>query len=117
MKLGTHVYALPPLDFGWEDLIPIDRYLERLQAEEEAVSNQGWQRKGPTQVEQFNQFLENGKAAARRVGWEGDFRDDPHVGFLPRYDSLLPYVVWKQDNNGTTFVVSPVPLPYLEDED
>jgi hypothetical protein len=22
--------------------------------------------------------------------------------------------VWKQDNNGSTFVLSPVPLPYLD---
>jgi hypothetical protein len=33
--------------------------------------------------------------------------------WLP-YDTEFAYgFVWKQDNNGTTFVASPVPMPWL----
>ena len=52
----------------------------------------------------------------RKNGWEGDFRgSSARVFFLP-IDSEFSYgFVWKQDNNGSTFVVSPHELIWLKD--
>ncbi len=60
-------------------------------------------------------------ARAQRVarktgyGWEGDIREGPFLTVLPpgEYGEPLVVIAFKQDNNGMTYVVSPVPLPWL----
>lgn len=46
---------------------------------------------------------------ARKIGWEGDFRQGPYIA--PVIDgtngSTRVLMAWKQDNNGTTFVAGP----------
>jgi hypothetical protein len=56
---------------------------------------------------------------ATRIGWEGDFRNGPFISAMPAehgngYSEFL--IAWKQDNNGTTFIASPFPLLWLEDD-
>jgi hypothetical protein len=55
------------------------------------------------------------KELATENGWEGDFRGSAYVFWIPDEHNMRYGFVWKQDNNGTTFVVSPVPLPHLKD--
>ncbi len=59
--------------------------------------------------------LKDIKAAFIDLGWEGDVRDGPYVTVIPTDDSYDPqYIVaFKQDNNGETFVASPIPLEHL----
>ena len=45
--------------------------------------------------------------------WDGDMRHLPPVGALPIPPEAAPYLVVKQDNNGTTFVVSDAPIGWL----
>ena len=44
-------------------------------------------------------------------GLEGAFREPARVLWLPEKNSHA--FVWMQDNNATTYVVSPHPLPWL----
>ena len=82
------VYAIGPIDIGWEDLVCIE-----LDVVPWAV-----------------------RAAAASLGWEGDVRGSECAKFsLPCEDDFIAGYVWKQDNNGTCFVASPVELPYLND--
>ena len=56
---------------------------------------------------------------ATEAGWEGDIREGPYVTVVPDGESggLSPVIIaWKQDNNGTTFVASPFPLPWVSKE-
>jgi hypothetical protein len=55
-------------------------------------------------------------ALARLVHWEGDIREGPFVSMLPFPGNnwSAPIIAWKQDNNGTTFIASPVSLPWVE---
>jgi hypothetical protein len=53
--------------------------------------------------------------AATHVRWDGDMRHLPSVGAVLIPPETSPYLVVKQDNNGTTFVVSNHPLPWLAD--
>lgn len=48
-------------------------------------------------------------------GWEGDVRDDELYVFALPSDSCETKIgfIWKQENNGSTFVASPYPLPWL----
>src|SRR5262249_6237098 len=43
---------------------------------------------------------------AAQVRWDGDMRHQPSVGATLAPPETFPYLVVKQDNNGTTFVVS-----------
>lgn len=53
---------------------------------------------------------------AAQVRWNGDMRHQPSVGAALAPPTTFPYLVVKQDNNGTTFVVSAAALPWLADE-
>ena len=53
---------------------------------------------------------------ARVTGWEGDIRGGPYVAPVPGPDYEPErgwFVALKQDNNGTTYLWSPVALPWL----
>lgn len=110
---NLHAYRIAPMDFGWERLVPVDEYVASLVKEDKEVRIET-----PTEfgmnVLIFYGFLHRALDAGRKVGWEGDFRGEPYVGFLPDPHEPRTYLVWKQENNGDTFVVSPVELPYLE---
>ena len=64
---------------------------------------------------------ERAKTAAKSIGWEGDIREGPYVSMcpVPDYEEDVYdndgyfFIAWKQDNNGITFIASPVPLAYL----
>jgi hypothetical protein len=58
---------------------------------------------------------------ARQIYWEGDIRggffgdNGPWVCPLPLGECSNDYLIaWKQDNNGSTFIASPVELPWLQ---
>jgi hypothetical protein len=54
----------------------------------------------------------------RKIGWEGDIRREeggPYFFALPGDSCLLFGYILKQDNNGETFIASPMPLPWLLD--
>ncbi len=53
--------------------------------------------------------------AAPQVRWNGDMRHLPSAAATLMPPDAYPYLVVKQDNNGTTFVVSSVALPWLAD--
>lgn len=66
-------------------------------------------------AQKFRRDLEAAKGFAKHAGWEGDFVRGPRVFWLPDPDSMtFRYAfAWKQQNNGSTFVVSPLPLAWL----
>lgn len=105
---GLYVYELNPMDFGWEGMQPVDQYRTRLKEE---VAHYD-----PKAIDQFEEFYNRALSAGKQLGWEGDFRagTGPHVAALPDHDSALLMLVWKQDNNGTTFVASQARLAHLE---
>jgi hypothetical protein len=49
---------------------------------------------------------------AAHVRWDGDMRHLPSVGAVLAPPNTVPYLVVKQDNNGTTFVISSIELPW-----
>jgi hypothetical protein len=50
---------------------------------------------------------------AHHVRWDGDMRHLPSVGAVIAPPDTHPYLVVKQDNNGTTFVISGIEIPSL----
>lgn len=52
---------------------------------------------------------------ATQVRWSGELRHLPSVGATLTPPGTSPYLVVKQDNNGTTFIVADVELPLPAD--
>lgn len=96
------VYAGPPIDWwiGWNKGIP--------EPSGRIVLGTRYQ---------WNNCWERAQSAARLGGgWEGDVAVGPYWLPVPRFEDYHEQPVifgWKQDNNGTSFIVSPVALPWL----
>lgn len=111
-------YHISPIDMGFRFLWTVDQFRDQLRLEDIGQhATFGRLYREPITLNGLDRFeldFERAKHLARDQGWEGDFREGPFV--MPVLVELeVSYAfVWKQDNNGSTFVLSPVPLPYLE---
>ena len=107
-----HTYGIPPIDTFWNQLKTVEDTAADLAAanarETLALSS------GTTpSAEQFLEDWRAAQAEAKAAGWDGDFRRPPVVFWVP-FDTDFQYgFVIKHDNNGDTFVISPVELPHL----
>lgn len=103
-----YAYHITPLDSGWEHLRTVRETFMDLQEDAEYGVCSLW--------DFMNSWMDAGLAAIK-LGWEGDFRNEPCVFWVPGNDTVLIHgFVFKQDNNGSTFVISPVPMPHLEED-
>jgi hypothetical protein len=107
MKL--FVYHVGPID-DWEGWTPVQQLVP-----EDGTKWTEWIYRDDA-VRRWAQAMQ----LARQIGWEGDVRggffgpDGPWVCPLPCGDCQNDYLIaWKQDNNGSTFIASPVALPWL----
>lgn len=101
-----YIYQLAPVDdfFG---AVPVEEWLDTLSSNHRGVSLR----------DAASQLMNAAFRVATAVGseWEGDCHV-VHVFGLPPADTYCDLqlgLIWKQGNNGTTFVVSPYPLPWL----
>jgi hypothetical protein len=100
---GRTLYAwcINPVDFGWRLLRTVDAVGAEMASHDTTDALEFWTR------------WEQAKAAARRVGWEGDYAEDPVVLPVPEENQFDYGFVIKHSNNGDTFVLSPIYLPWL----
>lgn len=103
-----YTYAITPIDFGWEFLPTVNAMRLHLAARH----NDNFE---TPELEGFEKAWKEAQIAAKGAGWEGDFRHDPVVFFVPEENDFGWGFVIKQDNNGDTFVMSPHLLPHLTD--
>ena len=100
------IYQTPPQDF-WYGMIPLEKILEEKTDDYE------------TQKIDLIKFLMKAArqtAISKGCDWEGDIRgNDIYLFGMPDPDNCRSIwgIAWKQDNNGTTFICSPVELPWL----
>jgi hypothetical protein len=105
-----YTYSIPPIDTTWDHLRTVNETLKDM-ADREASSQFGAAQEYQD-VQAFLKSWTSAKDAAQDAGWEGDFRGEPVVFWLPMEEFEYGFA-FKQDNNGTTFVISPAPLPWL----
>lgn len=108
-----YAYSIPPIDSRWHHLHRLEDVSTSLAGGDEEPPGDGSGFDGDA-VSRFATKWEEAKVAAGAAGWEGDFRHEPRVFWLPVDESFEYGFVFKQDNNGDTYVVSPVPLGWLE---
>lgn len=114
MNYKLYAYALSPLDFGWSRMPTMAQTIKTImENDEEGVGFDLWY---VDEIQKLLNLYEQALIAAKVVGWEGDFRNghEPRVLTLPYETDPVYAFVWKQENNGDTFVVSQVPLTYLD---
>ncbi|MFT3756458.1 MAG: hypothetical protein QM769_11040 [Pseudoxanthomonas sp.] len=112
--MSWHVYRLPPIDAGWGHLESVKETLAAIADEIDEFS-------APDNFNamEVSDFLCAWKAVKEEVGkrgWDGEFRLEPRVFWLPSEGELAYGFVFKQENDGTTFVVSPYSLPWLDEQ-
>lgn len=110
--MNWHVYAIIPIDFGWEHLKTIQETLVAIASSHDEIEHPDGLNTSNARL--FLEAWESAKAKASEHGWEGDFRNEPAVFWLPSEGDFDYAFVFKQENNGTTFVVSPQALPWLQ---
>lgn len=102
------------IDYGWEHLRSIEETLKIIADESDSDNflNEGYAKK------KFLKDWDLAKGIAMDFGWEGDFREGsksgPSVFWLPSEIDMHYGFVFKQNNNGFTFVISPCELPLLK---
>ena len=99
-------YHLPPIDF-WAGALTAQAMLASVQDwEAHAEPLAGF-------AARLAALEKDARDGFKQVGWEGDTSAGPYFFCLP--DENLEFgCMLKQSNNGSTFVASPRPLPWLE---
>jgi hypothetical protein len=106
-------YSIIPIDFRWELLPSVEEVAARM-AEDKAVGLIHGLESNIGELDRFFSDLQHAHTLARDQGWEGDYSDRPRVLWLPDQGTFSYGFVWKQANNGSTFVILPHPLPWLD---
>jgi hypothetical protein len=110
-----HAYETNPIDFGWEHLQTVWEVAARLGQEEAQAAAQGGAAATNPTLAEFLAGWKQAQDSAAAVGWDGAFRHEPRVIWLPEDGRFAPGFVIKQDTDGTTYVATPHPLPHLEE--
>ena len=102
------IYQTEPVDF-FAGMLPIAYAAEKIREE-----------MGIEEVfKRFRLAMDCSRAVSMAHGsyWEGDVTgSNLHVFALPDPDSTIHYgLVWKQASNGTTYICSPVLLPWISE--
>lgn len=109
-------YQFFVIDHFWELSPTVDQFFKNLVDLYPAKEN----------VDEFQSMLFTATAKwkyaqqlADELGWEGDFVGEPRVFCLPDPASMaMDYgFVFKQKNNGMTYVISPIHLDYIANFD
>ncbi|MER7111140.1 hypothetical protein [Streptomyces sp. NPDC000229] len=111
-----HIVSVPPID-NLEGMTPLSSYLfpttaARSLADPGEAEYLIGERK--ERLEWASGALGALKRVRSTVQWDGDFRHEPYVGAFPWWSGDALYLMVKQDNNGTCFIVSQgfaIPLP------
>lgn len=104
------------IDHNWEYLTPLDTFFRNI-LDKGLSSPQNYTNE---ELMSATRKWHYAKKLADKIGWEGDFARGPYVFFLPNPKGFcIEYgFMFKQYNNGRTFIISPFELEYMDqDED
>jgi hypothetical protein len=113
--MAWFTYEIDAIDFGWEGLPTVKEAAGRIgKWEGESLEAEG-NGLAPGLYD-FRRAWRSALDAASAAGCSTnseDWRQEPVVFWMPKESAFDFGFVIKQDNNGTTYVISPVPLPHL----
>lgn len=103
------MYIVEPIDFGWE----------RLRTVAETIADMSKDKSNSIDEYRYDELLkfitlwQVSLVFIKDKHWEGDFRDEPRVFWIPHDNKFLYGFVFKQENDGLTFIISPEPMPWI----
>lgn len=104
----TYQYMLPPID-GFIGAIQLDEFKKSLEISDHREESEYFSKGAGRILAELELEMKTLKE------WEGDIRNkEIYVFAVPDEMETSIGLVWKQDNNGTTFIISPVELPHLK---
>ena len=121
MEYHLYHYFFPPLDWTF-CFFTIDEFKQRIKNYPDKTSLAKLISDEDEFINNIDLLLEEAEAASLKAGWNGDYRNPPMVFALPAGDACsnelnngkaLLGIIINQDNNGDTFVYSPVELKHL----
>ena len=111
--MSWFVYEITPIGINWDLLPTVKEMALKLGARDIECAHAGGGQPSPD-AKAFLSSWKSAEHAASVEGWQGALGQEPATLFLPVKGTFNFGFVMKQDNNGKTFVVSPVPLPHLD---
>ena len=108
-RIGVLYAFVTPVDW-WDGWLPVDTMLHNfIKGTDPDNAEQRL-----SEISSYEHFIHVAKQAARmRGGWEGDIREGIYATGLviPGDPSSTLIFGWKHDNNGDTFIASPIAIP------
>ncbi|CAL4869818.1 hypothetical protein MMA231_04110 (plasmid) [Asticcacaulis sp. MM231] len=111
------VYPIDPADFGWDALPDLKETAARI-AGLHAERVMGGYESQDAMSNPVNDFLVGYLDALKLAvacGCDGDMTEATRVFWLPMENDFGYAFVWQQGSKGETFIVSPEPLPWLDE--
>jgi hypothetical protein len=112
MRRILYAYELTPIDEAWDLLPTAADVASRIAAR--LIGRHGTY--ALTELQDFAEELREALRAGEGAGFDGVFREGEEVRVFSLPDGENGFArayAWKQDNNGTSYVVSPYPLQHL----
>ena len=118
-KRKLYLYEMPPIDsFLGMTPLPVAMQMAKEESEEDNVFRNQWESSGDAVLRIANLVIDSFHEAcfSPECNWEGDIKNIcvfaiPH----PDQERSELCLIWKQENNGTTFISSPIELDYLNE--
>ena len=108
-----YAYRVETIEITWDNLTSCDDYRKKLAIAYSAEEDRPTREEHLSALVKFESFFKSALEAARRIGSEGNFLVAPHIGFLPGNARMCAYLVWRDDDHGSTFIVSPIEMRWL----
>ncbi|WP_428313287.1 hypothetical protein [Hydrocarboniphaga sp.] len=105
-------YDVVPVDSNWEYLKTVRETVREIAINDAEARVHGGD-VPPPDMEEFIDAWESAKDAATAAGWVGEPGNEPLVFWLPVAGSFTFGFVIRQDNDDSSYVISPVELPHL----
>lgn len=113
------VYQISPIDF-WEGCTLLEDYVKnKLKYLTEHKSDIKLCFEPYSDLRDILEFYREAQKIAIKYGdfKNEDLKDGPYISGIPREDvECAVIIMWKQNNNGTTYVASQIELPWLKDD-
>lgn len=107
-------YHFSTIENNWEDLTPLNEFLQTFADDDGDVSQ-----RDKESLKEIIAKSDTALALAKEMGWDGSYTGCPYLFWLPSKNtqSFEYGFVFKQTSNNSTFVISPIELAYLAQDE